>query len=308
MSQGKRLSYRRPLVFAALSIISLISIPLRWIYLHNYDQDVWLNILNFIVVAIPFAFSIVFAFVPDMRSRHIAWRALVIFIGLAFSWALWKQQHLAADATRKDEKDAVNTAVQKSNEHSDSELSKLKDELDQTRSDLGGRIDKMPDLLSKTEAHLDASIGKMGAIPDKHPTLELSFWGDDMGDLPLTQTAILPENGTFPVQITAKNNSDTEAKDVEIWIHICKACSFTKEPRGFDRPAGTDAWTRHKFIPILNSGVWIEPIPLDISVASPYRRFTIGFSYSCATCGKVVTENDVLTVTSTAPKSRFGSS
>jgi hypothetical protein len=97
--------------------------------LHREEPDFALKLTNFAVVLLPFAFSILFAFVPDMRTKHIAWRILVIVIGVGFSCLVWEQQQLSTQAARKDQQDAINIAVNEANKHSDSQIGAVRGDL-----------------------------------------------------------------------------------------------------------------------------------------------------------------------------------
>src|ERR1700677_570548 len=118
--------------------LSLVVLALRWFYVNHGEPNFYLDIFNFAVVLLPFAFSIFFAFVPDMRKQHVAWKIAVITIGVGFSWLLWKQQHLAAEAAQREAAQAIAKAVAQSNQHSDSKFDQVEADLKQN---LGSRID-----------------------------------------------------------------------------------------------------------------------------------------------------------------------
>lgn len=147
-----RRSIRIALLISAIwPIVSLAILASRWMYLHRTERDFWLLLANFIVVLLPFAFSIFFAFVPDMKTKHIALRISVVVVGIAFSVVLWEQQKLAMDASARDQKEAIEKAVSKSNEHTDEKFGKFKGEIE---SDI-----------NKSTSSLNESIGGERVIP-----------------------------------------------------------------------------------------------------------------------------------------------
>jgi len=295
----RRLSIRRALwlsVFGpSASVVALMS---RWAYLHYRDADFYLDILNFAVVLLPFAFSILFAFVPDMRNKHIAWRTLVIAVGVLFSVLLWKQQHLASDAAKRDQRTAITEAVKESNQHSDqqiggvrSDVREVQKNLESTASkvDLSKTADVITTILSKSQADLTEKINKMK--PEHSDTVKIQFsifpQAGNTAPLPiLTSSIAKAKDETYSVEVFFGNTSATAAENLDIWIELCKDCSFASEPPGMDKPPGTNEHIRHRIIPLVNPGAQFEKTSLSVKAGpNPPFKFEVGFRYACKACG-----------------------
>ncbi len=152
----KRLSLRNARYISTFGpVASIVALICRWVYMHYTEQDFYLDITNFAVVLLPFAFSIFFAFVPDMRERHIAFRVAVLLIGIGFSWVVWKQQHLAAEAARRDQVSAIRGAVEKSNQHSDKQISGVRNDLQDSTTTLSTRLDDLFGLVKKKRVQFE---------------------------------------------------------------------------------------------------------------------------------------------------------
>lgn len=295
---NSKMSYKPLLIVSGAGGAACIVLALiRGLYIYWADPKV----VNFLAAWIPFVISVFVAFVPDhemSKKRKVLWRASVIAIGFLWSGVLWHQQIVDENAVVADQSQIVIQA----NKHSDAQFGEVERDLHDTRSDLESRIDKVPSLLSATESHLDVSIGKVGTAP--RARLQVSFWPHPGENMPVDTAFLSPLDGVYQVPITVKNISDTEAKDVDLWVTLCDACSFAQEPVGFDRPQGMNELTRHKSISSLNPGVTFEKTVIPVELPLNFQRFVIGVSYSCATCGKASpTEN--LTIISLALRNRY---
>lgn len=286
-----RLSYRPAFVVAASSLIaSLIVVVCRSVQLfYQSDLDFWLDITNFAVVLLPFAFSILFAFVPDMRTRHIAWRTLVILIGVSFSWMLWKQQRLAADAAKRDQQYAVEAAVRQSNDHSDEQIAGVRKDVHSETQTLEEKMSALSGQVKASETDINGAIKRV-VVPDpQYAKLQFSLFDSNATDFPLTTQTLVPDkDGVFTIDVLTRNVSETTAaKNGDIWVYVCDACIFAEEPQGFDRPKGLRETARHKLFQNLNPGVVLEKMTLRIKLNAPFSRFAIAFQYSCESCGKM---------------------
>lgn len=276
------MSIRRALRISLFGpIASLAILMCRWVYVHATDQDFFLDLTNYVVVFIPFAFSIFFAFVPDMRGKHIAWRIAVIAVGLGFSVVLWEQQHLASEAAKRDQKELVTSAVKQSNEHSDEKIGTMTSELDTQTTKLHERLDSL-------ESHIDSSIGKVKPLPPPPPKfaqLQFSFYPSDTRRFPLLIQSLRPDSsGTFTMDFVVKNTSDAVAvQKADIWMVICTDCSFASEPLGFEKIESSGEYVRHKFFEYLNHGVSLE-WKASVAVPVKFGSFETSFNYSCQTC------------------------
>jgi len=289
-----RLSYRRAVWIAAIGPSgSLVAITLRWFFLwislNKSNPDFTLDILNFAVVLLPFAFSIFVAFVPDMRSKHIAWRTLVILFGIGFSWMLWKQQHLAAEATKRDQNATVNDAVNKANEHSDEQIAGVKSDIQKTND----KIDKLPSQISNeietNTQMLTRAFVKVNPYALNHARLQFSLFIKDVNEFPITDYYFpRQDDGSVNVQFQVKNVSeDTSTGKGDLWIQICRGCSYPNDPPGFVRREGSDEHVRHRTFDFLNAGIAFEPMSLSLRPPSGTSVFQVSFKYSCETCGGI---------------------
>jgi hypothetical protein len=282
------MSIRFPVWVASISASACALIWLfRGIYL--YWNDV--RLLNFLAAWIPFVLSILLAFVPEHEMstmKKILWRSSVIFIGFAWSVVLWHQQVVTDTATQQSQTTIVTEAVTKSNEHADSKFEQVEKDLENSKVDLGSRIDKVPVLLTKTESDLDVSISKVGTAPIKYAQLQFSIFDPNFGE-PKTSQYITPDaDGVYTVDFIVTNISDTAANMGDIWVHICTQCTYVVEPKGFDRPQGLDEHSRHRMFQVLNPGVSLEEMTVKFKIrGGPFTYTDVSFTWSCSSCGKM---------------------
>lgn len=98
------------------------------------------------------------------------------------------------------------------------------------------------------------------------------------------------DDGTITVEYFFTNISSVSADSIDVWVHICDTCSFTKEPEGFDKPAGSNEQTRHRMLASINPGVSFQKSSVTFKPPTPLvkgKMFQLGisFSYSCKNCG-----------------------
>jgi hypothetical protein len=245
-----------------------------------------------------------------MRVHH---RFLIILVGMSSSLLLWHQQSLTEKGVTEAQSKAVNEAVSKANAHSDEkfrEVGKSVAGVDQrvgavgtslaaTTTSLSGYIQKTADAIQKTSDRLDTSIGKVGKPDPPIPAkLVFSLWDTvATAEKPSLSTTANPDSdGNFPVDFTFVDSSETAAEGIDVWVEICRTCTFVKEPSGFEHPAGSDEHTRHRMFGSLNPGVSFEKIAILVKSEATGGFFQLGFRYSCKTCGGKVYPNQVATI------------
>jgi hypothetical protein len=146
----------------------------------------------------------------------------------------------------------------------------------------------LPNLISKTESDLNTAITSVGTAPPKYAQLQFSLYTNASSQTPLLVESLSPgDDETLTVDFMVTNISDTPATTGELWVQICDECSFTKEPQGFDKPAGTPDMTRHKSFPSLNPGVTLEKMTIEFKMMKRFDSIDVGLRDSCATCGKL---------------------
>jgi hypothetical protein len=279
---SKRLSLRRPLVIAGVSTTACALIFLTRGIVVDWDSA---NLVNFLVAWIPFALSVLLAFIPDRElkmPRRVAWRSCVIFFGLCYSILLYHQQSLATAQTLRDQSKIVADAVHQSNQHSDENIENVKKELQQdlasTKTDLANQV-------SKTGFDLNTSIGKVGKPdPPELAKLQFSLYVDGIlaAELPKLARSIKRQtDGTIPVDVFFINTSSTAAETIDVWIQLGSGCSFAQEPQGYVKLDGMSESTRHRVIALMNPGTAFATTRLNVKCVN----FDIGFNYSCKACG-----------------------
>jgi hypothetical protein len=189
-----RVSVKRLLYLAILAGIVFSScILLYWLYFHLDDPQV----VSFLSAWIPFVFSIVLAFVPDIGKRHMAWRISILGVGLIWSIVLWKQTVTSAELAKRDQDSSINRAVLRSNEHTDRKFSELKRDISdgssQTSEQIKGIQQGLQSVvtgigqqLNKTASNLSESIGKVGKPePPENAKLEFGFFPEHPEQFPV---------------------------------------------------------------------------------------------------------------------------
>jgi hypothetical protein len=105
------------------------------------------------------------------------------------------------------------------------------------------------------------------------------------GDVPVNHVNLpLNADGSVHVEIAVLNNTDVEAANVELNVHICDTCKFAKEPFGLSKAPDGSNTTRILTIPHLQARSVFQPISLDIIGLSRGNNAEVGFSYRCTTC------------------------
>lgn len=278
-------------------VVLAVVCGLVFMYTRWRDPDRDFKLVNFAAAWFPFAIGVLAVFVPDLEKferMRMRWRVAVLIVSFAYSGLLWFQQGVNLKASRSDQREAVNTAIDKANIHTDKAVDGVKQDLGTVRDDLRGKITetngKIVELssdLRKGNETLGESIGKVGKPDPPVPAkLQFSLW-DDTKPPPILFTQLRPDKDWIvPVEVFFLNASPTAAHSIDMWIDVCLVCSFNKEPLGFDRPAGMPDTTRHMAWPLLNPRAATPKQPIEIKIKDPgIPIFPIQFRYSCELCG-----------------------
>lgn len=288
-----RKSIRQPLIVAAIGV-GLCAAAFMLCGLIVYWNSA--KLINFLAAWIPFAFSVLFAFVPSAKEmKHEwtkwVWRSGVVVIGFAWSVMLWHQQDLIDQSSTNQISSAVGAAVQQANEHSDGKFGEAKRQIDELGSGLHKDIAQG---LSQAEKDLGASIGKVGKPdPPEKAKLVFSLWSNNASysNFPIESENLSPDaNGIYHIQFVVKNDSSVAAQGIEVWVAICDSCEFAGEQKGFDHFAGMGERERHRSIPSMNSGTnLLEGNELTVRPKlGPRQPFAVSFRSACNTCGPEV--------------------
>jgi Fe-S cluster biogenesis protein NfuA len=290
----------------------VLILGLGWLLVHYgriYAPKAWgnLHLINFVVNCIPTILSIVFAIVVDKDLNvHVRkyWRIGIIACGLAWSVLLWHQQTLAEGESTAQIQRAVDSAVQKSNKHTDEQFNKVQDNVGEVQKQVTGISQSLDTTkkdissqLQKTSADLNTSIVKAGKPePTKPAQLKFSLVNEAMleKDFPMkSETAMRDADGSYRFHFAVKNVSSVKAEGVEIWVTICEPCSFAKEPEGFDKPAGSNEHMRHKHIQSIAPGVAAGDNSISVKVNNaPIGPIAVHFNGACDNCEKVEVTED----------------
>jgi len=168
----------------------------------------------------------------------------------------------------------------------------VKGDLRTTENDISTKLDQ-------STSALNAGLGKVGKPEPPVPAkLIFSLWDvTASADKPVLSKTVQPDDdGSFPVEFTFTNASESTADSIDIWVEVCGLCTFAKEPVGFEHPAGASDQTRHRVIGTLNPGVSFEKETILVKSSVP-NPFQIAFRYSCKTCGGKVSQNQFVIIT-----------
>jgi hypothetical protein len=107
----------------------------------------------------------------------------------------------------------------------------------------------------------------------------------------LTRTIVAAKDKSYSVPFTVKNVSSVPARNADIWVEICKACKYAKEPEGFIEEPGSSDQIRHRMVQLLNPGVELSKMTIDLNLDQPSGEYDleVGFAYSCGECGRAET-------------------
>lgn len=170
---SNRMSYKIPLYVAATSIAACV---LSYIFLETWLRWNDIVFVNFVSAWIPLALSILLAFVPEhrmTRANKYLWRGAVIFVGFVWSIVLWHQQVVTQAQAERDQQNAINAAVQKSNEHSHQSMGQLRSDVVGIKNEVQSDISKSTLDISKSIVGMRPSAPLEGNV--KHPDIGLAF-------------------------------------------------------------------------------------------------------------------------------------
>jgi hypothetical protein len=262
----------------------LLALIARWIYLRQ-NPTFWLTWTNFVVVLFPFALSIFFAFVPDMRKKHIAWRIGVIVFGVAFSIAVWQQQRLSAIAAKQDQENTVGKAVAGANEHSDAQIGEVKQEVQGVRSD----VQEVKKAISSSETNLNKSIGEVKIPKEEKATMESTFYPVNLKEWPIREKSIPSVDGVVSLSFTFRAEGYT-AKNARVWLRLCTDCKYAKEPAGFQNltpNVENGTHERYRVIGDFLPNVAYQPMNVDVIPPPGLSTFLVGVILGCDNCDPI---------------------
>ena len=98
------------------------------------------------------------------------------------------------------------------------------------------------------------------------------------------------------VELTVSRQALERTLKLKISIHLCRGCSFAKEPQGLERLAGMAEETRHRFIGDIHAGAAPQKTTVSFRppVLAPAGQYGASFSYARKNCGKVQTTPDFI--------------
>lgn len=286
----RRLSRLRRIwiIFAAATLASVFALGSFWGWKHRNDP----KFINYAVALVPVVLSILIAFVPDLRKAHMAWRVSIVAIGLIWSVLLWRQQALTDEA----QNNAITNVVRDANEHSDQRIAEVRQDLEHARehsdtqignvrTDLKETARTFVEIVSKNASDLSKKIDSTKPVPPEKAKLEFSFYTTEASKLPiLVQEARVNTDLSIAVDFVFRNTSEVQAKSGEVWVQICQACEYTKEPNGFTKIAGSDERVRHQDFAVLNSGVCSPKMTVEFKGPPNAGSITTSFEYRCENC------------------------
>lgn len=297
MSKARRLSLRVPIFIASSSAAASVAmVAARWLFLHWADPDLQQRLVNFGAAWIPFVVSIILAWLPDWEKKRKAsmmWRAVIVIAGLAWSVILWRQQTLSLESSRRDQQQLLDAAIEKSNQHSDAQITQVRKELEtvnkhsyeETKSvkyALKTTTDTLTGALSKTASDLGQTISKTPIA--RKAILQFTFPTLERNTVPIRQISLSMTDGVVKVPFTFGNISDESAIGVEIWVKVCDGCRYAKEPEGFTHLRGADEHDRYRTFGTTNPDVFFEVMSVEVTPPLGVDGFDIALRSACQNC------------------------
>jgi hypothetical protein len=301
---------RRTLWFFGALLLCFLVVP----HARQYALKAWgsLRLVNTVVNLTPTFLAILFAFVVDkdladrMRWRWL-FRSFVICCGIGLSLLLWHQQSLADIQSQNQIQTAVNQAVDKANAHSDEQFGKvqtkvgtLDTKVDGLGTQIGNTKDSISESLNKATGDLNTSLGKVGKPdPPELAKLQFSFVSLDATTEPIETLAVQQApDGTISFPFIVRNISNVQAEGVDIWVNICKVCTYAEEPADFEHVKGAREWERHRVIPAINAGVGFGIMTIKLKAPLGFPSIGTSFVGSCKNCGPLMRTKDYLLLVS----------
>jgi hypothetical protein len=260
----------------------------------------WNNeqLVNFWAAWIPFAISILLAFIPDQQMKprtRIMWRVLVIVCGFLYSVLLWHQQTLTANSAQK----ILGDAVTESNAHSDQGIGEVRKDLQGVKTDIGGvkselseTKDALAKMFSKSTLDITSSLAKVGKPAPEIAHVLFSLLPANLYSWPVLQQRLpIVKNADNTYIVNVKLSfmvKDHTAKGLRIWMRLGQQCSYGQEPRGFQAVRGHTVQSER----LLTVGDFLantqyEQIDIAVVTPSTYDGSIIELNYACDNCALV---------------------
>ena len=121
--------------------------------------------------------------------------------------------------------------------------------------------------------------------PEKRSHLEASFHPVSVKLWPITKKYIPSENGKVEISLTFMPK-DNLAKNVSVWLRLCTACSYAREPDKFQNiPGHAEPSERVMKVGDLYPNVAFEPITFAVvPPPEPSDGFKIALFFACENC------------------------
>jgi hypothetical protein len=131
------------------------------LFTHRNDA----HFINYLAALIPGIFSFFFGFVPDVRDRHIGWRIGILILGVLWSVVLWRQQIATEREQNAAITGAVESAINKSNSHSDRQIAPIKEDIESLRAKVEStatreQVSSLQDGLEANKSDIDSLFAK----------------------------------------------------------------------------------------------------------------------------------------------------
>lgn len=172
----------------------------------------------------------------------------------------------------------LNDTNQKQYERNQTELSKLRDQLNKIDRNQLTENDKKEIALLQTE--LNKSMA-----PKPKAKLDFTFWDSDLKRGEIRPNRYIPAEGKV-VKFTfgAINTSEVDAENVSVWIRICDDCKFHAEPGLSVKIPNTLDCDRMYKVPEVQPGVAFNEPEVAIDLPEKFTRMSINFQYRCVDC------------------------
>jgi len=256
------------------------------------------DILDWGVVMGPTVFAIGIEMVDEAIRKRERWRHSIFAFGVVLSLlTLWQQNNAKKTSAIDRERAIKETSQQVAVATSEHVTRVLTNQYTQLVADQKAQIQNLETQLSSrlssqietSNTMLTKALVRVNPGVLTHAKLQFSFFVKGKDDFPLTEEYFPREDdGSVNVRFWLKNISeDTTTGKGDIWIQVCKGCTYAKEPIGFSKMQDLDEHVRHARIEFINAGIHVEPTLLSVKPPAGESVFEIAFKYSCEICGKV---------------------
>jgi hypothetical protein len=120
--------------------------------------------------------------------------------------------------------------------------------------------------------------------PKPRAVLEASFATNDKSSFPIKETWAVRKDGVVKFDLMVVNTTDVMAETGAIWIRLCQACSFAKEPPGSEKPTGSPEADRDIKFYRIGPGTGLQTIPVEAAVPAFVQRMEVDMFGKCDTC------------------------